>query len=83
MPINGLMITLSMDAQKADEALLAILEHDHIDCGIREQRWLPVVTEARDDKHALEMQGWLESLQGVEQVAVIMVSFPEQNLQPS
>jgi len=83
MPINGLMITLSMDAQQANDAHAAMLAHSYIDCGAREQRWLPVVTEARDDKHARELQEWLESLAGVEQVGVIMVGFLDKHLQPS
>ena len=71
------MITLSMDPESADAAHQAVQRHSAIECGERRERWLPVVTEAADDKEARDLHGWLESLPGVEQVGVIMVGFPE------
>ncbi len=79
MPINGLMVTLSEDPAAAEAAQTAMRQRRHIACGERQDRWLPLVTEARDDREARELHGWLESLPGVDQVDVILVGFNETN----
>lgn len=79
MPINGLMVTLSADAVSASAAQEAMRLRAGLECGERQDRWLPLVTDAQDDREAREMHGWLESLPGVDQVDVILVGFNEPN----
>lgn len=79
MPINGLMVTLSADPVSASAAQEAMRLRVGLECGERHERWLPLVTEAQDDREAREMHGWLESLPGVDQVDVILVGFNEPN----
>ncbi len=77
MPINGLMVTFSEDPATAAAAHEAMLRREGIECGERQGRWLPLVTEARDDREARDLHGWLETLPGVDQVGVILVGFDE------
>ena len=79
MPINGLMVTLSADPVSASAAQDAMRLREGLECGECQDRWLPLVTEAQDDREAREMHGWLESLPGVDQVDVILVGFNETN----
>lgn len=77
MPVNGLMVTLSTDPERASHALGMIGGHDGIELGERHDRWLAVVAETRDDHEARTLHQWLEDLPGVDQVGVILVAFDE------
>lgn len=77
MPVNGLMLTLSTDSARAADALEAISEHQGVETGELQQRWLPVVTDASSEHDARDLHGWLEGLPGVDQVDVILVSVDE------
>jgi hypothetical protein len=77
MPVNGLMVTLSADPERASWALGMIDGHHGIEAGERHDRWLPVVVETRDDREARMLHEWLEGLPGVDQVGVILVAFDE------
>lgn len=77
MPVNGLMVTLSADPERAARALGMIDGHDGIELGERHDRWLPVAVDTRDDREARALHEWLEGLPGVDQVGVILVAFDE------
>lgn len=77
MPVNGLMVTLSSDPECAFSALCTIGDHGGFELGDRQDRWLPVVMDARDNREARSLHGWLEGVAGVEQVDVILVAFDE------
>lgn len=77
MTVNGLMVTLSADPDRASRAVAEIGRHRAVGTGERHDRWLAVVTESADDREARELHGWLESLPGVDQVDVILVALDE------
>lgn len=79
MPINGLLVTLSLDSDLASEACERIRERPELEAGERQDRWLPLVADAGNDREARDLHAWLEGLKGVEQVGVIMVGFEEDN----
>ena len=79
MPINGLMVTLSRDSALAGDACDRIARRPELERGERQDRWLPVVADTAGDRQAREVHGWLESLDGVDQVDVILVGFDEPN----
>jgi hypothetical protein len=79
MPVNGLMVTLSADPERASQALGMIDGHDGLELGERHDRWLAVVAETRDDHEARALHQWLEGLPGVDQVGVILVAFDDES----
>lgn len=79
MPVNGLMVTLSADLDRASRALDLIDSQDRIERGDRHERWLPVVVDSRDENEARELHRWLENLTGVDRVDVILVTIDENN----
>jgi hypothetical protein len=77
MPVNGLMVTLSSDPRRASGAAASIDAHESIECGERHDRWLAVAIESGNEREARELHAWLESLPGVDQVSVILVTLDE------
>jgi hypothetical protein len=77
MPVNGLLLTISLDRTLADEAQEQISKRPGVFVGVVNERWLPVVAETPDVRAAHEFHEWLESLPGIEQVDVIYVGFEE------
>jgi len=77
MLTSGLVITLSSDAQRADEAQAAMGARPEFTLGERNQRWLPVVFEAVDVAASHDLHAWLNALPGVEFVDVVQVNFEE------
>lgn len=71
------MLTLTNDSGVAAGVRGYLQEHESVEVGMVEDRWVSVVVEAADDREARDTHHWLESLDGVEQVEVICVGFEE------
>jgi len=74
MPVSGLKILLSGDEGERKRALDAIRRHPSIEMGVRADRHLAAVVDARDDNANRAIWGWLNELPGVEHVDVVFVS---------
>lgn len=72
MPVNGLMLTLTTDKGGKARVLEAIRTRSEVEPGELQDRWLPVVTDASDERGSRDLHAWLESLPGVETVDVIL-----------
>ena len=77
MPISGLVITLSSDAQLADRAVSALGERNEFNLGERNARWLPVAMDARTDAESRDLHDWISAQPGIEYVDVVYVNFDE------
>jgi len=75
MITSGLVITLSLDANLAAQAIAALGARSEFTPGVRNDHWLPVAMEAHDDEHSREAHDWLYTLPGVEFVDVVYVNF--------
>ncbi|RBP45181.1 hypothetical protein DES53_103178 [Roseimicrobium gellanilyticum] len=75
MPISGLVITLAEDCRLAQEAVTALAARPEIMMGARQQRWLPVAVDGRDQTHSREVHDWIGLQPGVTFVDVTSVSF--------
>ena len=79
MPISGLVITLSPVAELAAQAIATLGARPEFTPAERNDRWLPVAMEARDDAASRDLHDWLCTLPGVEFVDVVYVNFDEDN----
>jgi len=77
MPVNGLLLTLTPDAQLAEQALREIGARHEATLGQAQGIYQPLAVETPDVRAAHEFHEWLESLEGVGQVDVIYVGFEE------
>jgi hypothetical protein len=75
MITSGLVITLTSDATLAAQAIAKVTARDEFTSGDRNDRWLPVAMEARDDAESRDLHDWLQALPGVEFVDVVYVNF--------
>ena len=75
MITSGLVITLSSDATLAAQAIAKLGARPEFTLGERNDRWLPMAMEARDDVESRERHDWLHALPGVEFVDVVSVNF--------
>lgn len=73
MPVNGLMLTLTAGDRSVAGVLDAIRKRPEVELGELQDRWLPLVVEARDQRGSRDVHAWLEGLPGVETVDVILV----------
>lgn len=73
MPVNGLMLTLAADKCSVASVLKAIQTRPEVELGELQDRWLPLVVDARDERGSRDVHAWLEKLPGVESVDVILV----------
>ena len=80
MPVNGLLVKLSLDPLLADAALAGISKRPDAMLGDAQDRWQPIAADTPDVIAAHDFHEWLESLPGVEQVDVIYVGFDEPTL---
>ncbi|MCF7763900.1 MAG: hypothetical protein K9N62_09520 [Verrucomicrobia bacterium] len=80
MITSGLVITLGTDAALAAQAIAQIGARAEFTPGQRNDRWLPVAMEARDDAASRDLHDWLQALPGVEFVDVVSVNFEEPDL---
>jgi len=77
MPISGLILTLSSDAELAAQAIATVSMRAEFMPGERNACWLPVAMEARDDAESRDLHDWLNALPGVDFVDVVYVNFDE------
>lgn len=77
MPVSGLLITLTADERLAAEVVQRLQPRGEILLGERQQRWLPVAVDGRDETHSRELHDWISRLPGVAFVDVISVHFEE------
>ncbi len=77
MPVNGLLVKLSLDPLLADAALAGISKCPEALLGDAQDRWQPLAVDTPDVRAAHDFHEWLEALPGVEQVDVIYVGFDE------
>ncbi len=77
MITSGLVITLSLDAALAAQVIPTLSTRHEFTPGERNDRWLPVAMEARDDAESRELHDWLHALPGVEFVDVVSVHFED------
>lgn len=77
MPVNGLLVKLSLDPLLADAALARISKCPQALLGDAQDRWQPLAVDSPDVRAAHDFHEWLEALPGVEQVDVIYVGFDE------
>jgi len=77
MITSGLVLTLTSDATLAAEAIAKVSARDEFTPGDRNDRWLPIAMEARDDAASRDLHDWLHALPGVEFVDVVYVNFEE------
>jgi len=77
MPISGLILTLSNDAELAAQVIATLSTRVEFMPGERNARWLPVAMEARDDAESRDLHDWLNALPGVDFVDVVYVNFDE------
>jgi hypothetical protein len=82
MITSGLVITLSADAALAAQAVAALSARSEFTPGERNDRWLPVAMEARDDAESRELHDWFYALPGVDYVDVVYVNFDEDEFSP-
>ena len=75
MITSGLVITLSADAALAAQAVAELSARSEFTPGERNDRWLPMAMEARDDTESRELHDWLHTLPGVDYVDVVYVNF--------
>lgn len=73
MPVNGLMLTLTAGESSVLRVLETIRARPEVELGELQDRWLPLVIEAPDERGSRDVHAWLESLPGVETVDVILV----------
>ncbi len=72
MPVNGLMLTLTADKSSVARVVETIQARPEIELGELQDRWLPLVVDAPDQRGSRDVHAWLESLPGVETVDVIL-----------
>lgn len=77
MPVNGLLVKLSMDPRLADAALARISERPEVMLGDARERWQPLVVDSPDVRTSHDFHEWLEAMPGIEHVDVIYVGFDE------
>ena len=75
MITSGLVLTLSSDATLAAQAVARLTARPELTPGERNDRWVPVAMEARDDEASRDLHDWLHALPGVEFVDVVSVNF--------
>jgi hypothetical protein len=75
--VSGLVITLNAQPDVRERATAAILSHPAIHAGELTDRWLPVAVEAADQAECHAIHDWLQSLEGVDYVDVVAISFEE------
>ena len=83
MITSGLVITLSADAALSAQAVATLSARSGFTPGERQDRWLPVAMEARDDAESRDLHDWLQALPGVEYVDVVSVNFDDDESCPS
>ena len=83
MITSGLVLTLSSDATLVAQAIAKIGARPDFTLGERNDRWLPVAMEARNDDASRELHDWLHALPGVEFVDVVSVNFEEPDSLPT
>ncbi len=77
MPVNGLLVMLSLDRRLADEACVKISAREEVSLGITRDRWRSIVVDTPNVRAAHDFHEWLEALPGIEKVDVIYVGFDE------
>jgi len=77
MPVNGLLLTLSNNAELADTARSTIARRQEVSLGEASGHWQPLAVDTPDVGASNDFHEWLEALPGVEQVDVIYVGFDE------
>ena len=77
MPVSGLLITLSPDENGVEEVVQLLQARREIMVGVRQQQWLPVAVDGRDEAHSREVHDWIARLRGVSFVDVVSVCFDE------
>lgn len=77
MPVSGLLITLTTDDRLAAEVVQRLQTRREILPGERQQQWLPVAVDGRDETHSREVHDWIVQLPGVAFVDVVSVHFEE------
>jgi len=77
MPVNGLLVKLSLDPLLADAALARISKCPEVLLGDAQDRWQPLAVDTPDVRAAHNFHEWLEAVPGVEHVDVIYVGFDE------
>jgi hypothetical protein len=75
MITSGLVITLSADAALAAQAIAQVSARSEFTPGERNDRWLPLAMEARDDAASRDLHDWLHAQPGVDYVDVVSVNF--------
>lgn len=83
MPVSGLLITLSTEEHLAEEVVQCLQARREILIGARQQQWLPVAVDGRDETHSREVHDWIVQLRGVAFVDVVSVHFEEVAEAPS
>lgn len=75
MITSGLVITLSAEAALATQAIAEVSARPEFTPGERNDRWMPVAMEARDDAQSRALHDWLHARPGVDYVDVVFVNF--------
>jgi hypothetical protein len=83
MITSGLVITLSADPVLAADAVASVGARGEFTANPRQDRWLAVAMEARDDAESRALHDWLQALPGVEYVDVVSVNFEEPESGPA
>ena len=65
MPVNGLLVKLSLDPLLADAALAGISKCPEALLGDAQDRWQPLAVDTPDVRAAHDFHEWLEALPGV------------------
>ena len=79
MPISGLSIVLSPDAQCAEQACEAIGREPRIEVGERQGARLAIVSETQSTDEDKQLWNWLWDLPGVAHVDVAFIHFEPPN----
>ena len=77
MPVSGLVVSLSNDVEARAQALAAIEQESRLECGVIESNRMAVVVDSHSADEDKELWAWLQGLDGVVFVDLIMVGFEE------
>jgi hypothetical protein len=83
MITSGLVLTLNADAALAEQAVASLRARPEFTPGERNDRWLPVALEARDESARRDLHDWIETLPGVDFVDVVYVNFSDDDEAPA
>jgi nitrate reductase NapAB chaperone NapD len=75
MPVSGLVVTLTPEPRRREEALAAIGREPCIEVGASEAGRLAIVVDTVSSEDDRQVWEWLNALPGVEFVDVALVGF--------